>query len=228
MDAQTVIAIAKAVEKARSSGFAEWLRQDQGASYPLDAPVTAVVKSRKLARLLPGDFDFTTQDGSLTIQRLSEKRVLLRANAFSRGMRLWNGPDLIPDDKLAAMVASLFHDLIWAHRVELADVLLATEMQVLQWGNDAFLLVWRFVDPSLAGRVKSYFAFQAVSAGKYVYHPAKRLLGLSGVATLLCVSLLCAGCFSLPDGEVESIDGIDAVERAMQAGGFASGEEAAP
>lgn len=225
MDAKTVIAIAKAVGKARSSGFAEWLRQDQGASYPLDAPVTADVKSKKLAKLLPGGFDFTTQDGSLTITKLSEKRVLLRANAFARGMRLWNGPDLIPDDDLAAMAASLFHDLIWAHRVELADVLLATELRILQWGSDAFILVWRFVDPSLAGRVKSYFAFQAVSAGKYVYHPVKRLLGLSGVATLLCVSLLCAGCASLPDGEVESIDGIDAVERAMQAGGFAAGEE---
>ena len=225
MDAKTVVAIAKAIEKARSSGFAEWLRQDQGASYPLDAPVTAIVKSKKLARLLPDEFDFTTRDGSLTIQRLPDTRVLLRANAFARGMRLWNGPDLIPDDNLAAMVASLFHDLIWAHRVELAAVLGASEMQILQWGSDAFILVWRFVDPSLSGRIESYFAFQAVSAGKYVYHPVKKLLGLSGAVTCAALSLFAAGCASIPDGEVESIEGIDAVERAMQAGGFAAGEE---
>lgn len=222
MDLKNVIAVAKAVDKARSSGFAEWLRRDQEASYPLDAPVTVVIRSKRVARLLPDSFDFTSADGSLTITRLGENRTLLRANAFARGSRLWNGPDLIPDDDLAAMVAALFHDLVWIHRKELAAALGATEMQVLQWGNDAFVLVWRFVDPSLRARVKSRLAFRAVSVGKYVYHPAKAILRLAGI--LSCAALLLsAGCVSLPEGEVESLDGIDAVERAMQAGGY-SGE----
>lgn len=223
MDVKSVVAIAQAIGKARSSGFAEWLRNDQDASYPLDAPVTAVVKSNRLAGLLPEGFDFTTKDGSLTIARLDGCRVLLRANAFARGSRLWNGPDLIPDDDLAAMVASLVHDLVWIHRAEIADALGATERQVLQWGNDVFVLVWRFVDPSLRARVKSRLAFRAVSAGKYVYHPVKRLLGLAGIVSCAAAIVVAAGCASLPDGEVESLDGIDAVERAMQAGGY-SGE----
>lgn len=220
----TVVAIAKAIEKARSSGFVEWLRRDQEASYPLDAPVTVVIKSKRLARLLPDSFDFTSADGSLAIAKLGGGRVLLRANAFARGSRLWNGPDLIADDDLAAMVASLFHDLVWIHRDEIAAALGATAAQVLQWGNDAFVLIWRFVDPSLRARVKSRLAFRAVSAGKYVYHPAKALLRLAGIVSCAAALLLAAGCASLPDGEVESLDGIDAVERAMQAGGYSGGE----
>ena len=35
-------------------------------------------------------------------------------------------------------------------------------------------------------------------------------------AALLCVGSGCSGCYSLPDGEVERVDGAEVVERVMR------------
>lgn len=215
VNAETITAILRAFNKARSSSFLEWLRRDQGASYALDGPVTARLSCADMARMLPSGFDFATADGSLAILRDGDSDVVtLEARAFTRESRLWNGPDVISDDGLAAMASSLFHDLVWEHRAEIAAAAGIGEMDVLQFGNVALVKVWRFVDPSFKGRVKSWAAFQAVSGAKRWYHPLKRWLGL---ATALAVLAHCAGCWSIPAGEVESIDGIEAVQRAMGA-----------
>jgi hypothetical protein len=190
----------------------KYLRDDQRAAYPLTGDVWIVVKCKRIARKLKDEDWHTTADGSVAIRKLDEKRVKIVAHKFCRASKLWNGPDVLKNNELASMFASLFHDLLWVHKDELAEMLGITVKDVLYLANDAFVLAWRFIDPSLLGRVKSYFAFQAVSAAVPWYHRLK------GATAAIAASVLlsgCSGCYSLPDGEVEEAGGVETVQQIM-------------
>lgn len=209
--AATALRIARIIREAveRSSRY---IRDDQRATYPLYGDVWVVVKSKRVARKIKDGTNYTTKDGSITVRKLDEKRVKLIAHRFARVSKLWNGPDVLANNELASMFASLFHDLLWGHREELAEAFGITVKDVLYLANDAFILAWRFIDPSLLGRVKSYFAFQAVSAAVPWYH---KLKGASAVVAASVLLSGCSGCYSLPDGEVEEAGGVEIVEQIM-------------
>ncbi len=195
-----------------ANAVANYMRDDQRASYPLSGDVWIVAKCKRVAKKLKDGTDYTTLDGSVTIRKIDEKRVKITAHKFMRSQRLWNGPDLLKNDELASMFASLFHDLLWGHRKEIAEALGIEVKDLLKLANDAFILAWRFIDPSLLGRVKSYFAFQAVSAAVPWYHKIK------GAGAVVAASVLlsgCSGCYSLPDGEVEEAGGVEIVQQIM-------------
>lgn len=198
---------------------ADYIRNDQKADYPLPEPVSVVVRSRRVAKLVKAPY--TTRDGSLAVMPLGEDRVRLTANRFGRS-GLWNGPDVIPNKRLRAMLASLFHDLIWIHAAELAAAWGISSVEVLRWGGDVLYLVWVWASrDSWWGRREAWLAFQGTQFAAPWYHGLKGALGVSCVSAAL---LLMPGCFSLPDGEVESVDGAEVVEQVMHDYGDGLGE----
>ena len=211
MDSRAAIRIANIIAQAVKAS-AKYLKDDQRATYPLTGDVWIVVKSKRVAGKLADGTDYTTRDGSITIRKIDEKRVKLTAHRFARASKLWNGPDVLKNNELASMFASLFHDLLWVHKDELAEALGLAVKDVLYLANDAFVLAWRFIDPSLLGRVKSYFAFQAVSAAVPWYHKLKAATAAIAASVLLSG---CSGCYSLPDGEIEDAGGVETVQHIM-------------
>ena len=214
--------IRKAVEDT-----ADYIRKDQAAAYPLAADVWLTVKSKRVAkrvaRLCVGSH-VVMGDGSLEIVRIDEKRTRFVAHKFCRASNLWNGPDVLKNTELASMFASLFHDLIWVHREELSKKLGIEEIEVLRLGNDVFDRAWRFIDPSLVGRIKAWIAFQAVEFSAPHYHRVRRALALVAAASLAAAG--CSeGCYTLPDGEVEDAGGVEEVQRVMQVYGDGLGPE---
>lgn len=214
--------IRKAVEDT-----ADYIRKDQAAAYPLAADVWLTVKSKRVAKRVAklglGEH-FTTEDGSLEIVRIDEKRTRFIAHKFCRASKLWNGPDVLRNNELASMFASLFHDLIWVHRAELSKKLGIEEIEVLRLGNDVFNLAWRFIDPSLVGRIKAWIAFQAVEFSAPHYHRFKGSVALVAAAALAAAG--CSqGCYTLPDGEAEEAGGVEEVQRVMRVYGDGLGPE---
>lgn len=193
---------------------AKYIRDDQAADYPLPDPVSVVIRSHRVAKFVRKPY--TTKDGSLSVTSLGENRVELRANRFPRS-GLWNGPDAIPNDTLRGMLSSLFHDLIWGHAKEFAEAWGTTDLEVLRWGGDVLYLVWVWASKdSWLGRREAWLAFQTTQFAAPWYHNVKKILSKS--ATMIAVLLgLCSvsGCYSLPDGEVESVDGVEVVGQVM-------------
>ena len=207
-DIKRITRIANIVQKA----IREYMRNDQKASYPLSGDVWVTIKGGRAAKRVPEHTRFTTADGSLTIEKWDTGLVRVTAHAFQRASKLWNGPDVLKNNELASMFASLFHDLMWFHRKEIGEALGMTPKEVMRLANDVFVLAWRAIDPSLKGRIKSYFAFQAVSAAVPWWPAVKK--AIAGV-TLACLLSGCEGCFSLPGGEVEEVGGVDVVQSVM-------------
>jgi len=215
-----IVRIANIVHRA----VRDYLRDDKRASYPLTGDVWIEIKSKRVAKrinALKRDV-YTTKDGSLTLCCFDDRTVRVTAHAFQRVSKLWNGPDILKNNALESMFASLFHDLMWAHKKELAEVLGITPKEVKRVANDVFVLAWRAIDPSLVGRVKSYFAFQAVSAATPWYGEGEdKQVATPGENAIVAVAFAaialsgCSGCFSLPDGEVTDVGGADVVGQIM-------------
>ena len=220
-DAKTAARIAGIIAAA----VRDYLRDDQRASYPLTGDVWITVRCPRVARRIADGTLYTTADESLTIRKVDAERVKLVAHAFQRASKLWNGPDILKNNELASMFASLFHDLMWGHKAELAVALALAPKDVLRLANDVFLLAWRYIDGSLWGRVKSRLAFKAVSAAVPWYHTAKKILAL--VAGSLLVAGCGSGCYSLPDGEVEEAGGVETVQHIMDIYGDGLGPDPA-
>lgn len=198
--------IASIIAKA----VAKYIRDDQSADYPLPAPVTVIVKSRRVAAFVKSPY--TTKDGSLSVTPLGDNKVELTAHAFPRS-GLWNGPDAIPNNTLRGMLASLFHDLLWIASSEFCAAWKCYQTDFLRWANDVLYLVWVWASKdSWCGRREAWLAFQATNFAAPVYHKIKKAVGATAIA-LLCAG--CTGCFSVPDGEVESVDGAEVVEQVM-------------
>ena len=137
----------------------------------------------------------------------------MTANPFPASSHLWNGPDLLKNNKYRSMLASLFHDLVWEHRAELAKAWHVSDKAVLGWGNGVLYALWMYASSdSLAGRIEARLAWEVCEFSKGWYHDLKKLLGLHSI---LFAIMLAAGCGTPPDWTVAEIDGTNAVLRAM-------------
>ena len=202
----------------------DYMRDDQRASYPLTGDVWVTINGGRTAKRVPDGTRFTTADGSLTIEKWGSGIVRITAHAFQRASKLWNGPDILKNNKLESMFASLFHDLMWIHRVEIGEALGLTPKQVMRLANDVFILAWRAIDPSLKGRIQSYFAFQAVSAAVPWWPWIQKALATVALSFLLAG---CEGCWSMPGGEVVEVGGVDVVQGVMDVYGDGLGPDPA-
>ena len=214
------LAVAKALASAIRKA-ADYLKADQRASYPLRKPVYVVLRDKTLWALCR---DFCSADGALAIERRSDGTVRVLAGAFPRSANLWNGPDILRNKHLRSMLASLFHDLWWGKREEIAVAWDMPVDDVLHLGNIVLFEVWMWASSdSWWGRVEARFAYQFVEFGKGFYHDAKKALAV--VAASLLVAGCGSGCYTPPDGEVVEAGGIDEVQAVMDEYGDGLGEE---
>ena len=213
MDIVTATKVAKMAKKI-GDRVMKYVRDDNAHSYGLDEDVSVVLRGADVSPFLfEQDWAFTTADGSLTIETLGHDRVRLTAHPFAADAHLWNGPDLLPDTQYRSMLASLFHDLIWIHRAELAAAFGWDELAVLEWGNDVLYTIWVWASGNAVQRLEARLAWHVCNLAAPWYHAAKKSLKLCCLAALL-VSALAAGCVSPPAWEVESAVGTNAVLRA--------------
>ncbi len=214
MDMAAAVKVAKMAKKIGGK-IMRYVRDDNAHAYGLDEAVSVVLAGEGVSPFWPeAEIEFTTADGSLTIAISSPSRAILRANPFPAGAKLWNGPDLLPDTQYRSMLASLFHDLIWVHRRELAEAFGRDEQSVLAWGNDVLYTIWVWASGNAVQRLEARLAWHVCDLAAPWYHSAKKILRLGCIAALAATM---AGCASPPTWTVESADGTNAVVRAMQA-----------
>jgi hypothetical protein len=204
------------------AAVAEYLKKDQAADYSLPEDVSVSIRSKRVADLPTREF--TTADGTLTVALDADDPLGIRltAHKFPRA-GLWNGPDVLRNNSLRRMLASLFHDLIWEHADELAEAWQTDKTEVLRWGNDVLYLVWAWAsEDSWLGRREAWLSFQATNFAAPWYHRVKEALACLAAASLL------SGCYTLPDGAVVEVTGAEVVERVMAEQGDGLSEPARP
>ena len=217
MDTATAIAIGKKAMKAGQKVL-KYIKDDNAHAYGLDEEVGVVITGDDVTfcggKMI--EAEYTTKDGSLKIapcEQNLELAIRLTAFPFAADTRLWNGPDIIADNTYRAMLASLFHDLIWEHRKEIAAAWGVNVQDVLKWGTDVLYTVWVFAsDNSVRGRIEAWISWQACEFARPWYHTVKKWLGLYSILFAL---IFMTGCGTPPDWTVIEVSGTNAVLRAM-------------
>ena len=219
MDAATALEIGRKTMKVADK-IIKYVKADNEATFGLDEEVRAELTGLKLIEIWEGErhlpiCQYTTADGSLTIEPRMEgglEFVRLTAHPFPASSRLWNGPDLIKNNRYRSMLASLFHDLIWEHADEIAKAWGVSKQAVLQWGDGILYALWMYAsETSALGRVEARVAWQVCEYSRGWYHKVKKLIGLH----CLAFALLLAGCGTPPDWTVSGVEGTNAIYRAM-------------
>lgn len=198
----------------------KYVKTDNEATFGLDEEVSVVLFGEDIALIRGGGCveEITTADGSLTITPIENTyypdwAVRVTAHPFPASSHLWNGPDLLKNNKYRSMLASLFHDLVWEHRTEIAKAWNVSETAVLSWGNGLLYALWMYAsESSVTGRIEARLAWSVCEFSKGWYHSLKKLLGLHSI---LFAFLLAAGCGTPPNWTVAEIEGTNAVLRAM-------------
>ncbi len=199
----------------------KYIREDNSHKYGLEEEVRVVLTGDNVTLVEDGDAilpvqSVDTEDGSLSISPTDSNfdlAVCLVAHPFPADSGLWNGPDLISDSKYRAMLASLFHDLIWEHSSEIAKAWGVSKKAVLSWGDGVLYALWVYAsDDSILGRIEARIAWSVCEFSRGWYHSAKKLLGLHSITIAL---MLLAGCGTPPNWTVAEIAGTNAVVRAM-------------
>lgn len=215
MNLAAVLSTARTVKKATDKVMG-YIEKDQKAKYSLNKEVTVILMGDGV--LGAPSSTYTTDDESLTIELLDRSEnggtdaIKVTAHPFEADSNLWNGPDVIPNNKYRSMLASLFHDLIWEHCDELAKAWDCTSQDVLEWGNGVLYSVWKHASGSSKwGKFEARIAWRVCQLSKLWYHKVRRLLNLAPIFVLLFM----VACFGPPQWTVVELENADEVKRVM-------------
>lgn len=201
MNPATMKVLKKAISIIGKEAYA-YIKDDQLVSYSLLQPAYIRFSGKDIGI---GNWD----NGILKIvSKKGGDEVCMYASPFSGSLRLWNGPDLIPNrdkkkgkdgDGDGRMEASLWHDLIWFFSPFIAKDLELSEQDVLAWANGLLPNAWKgyaewYPDARFV-KTKAHLGYNATELGRPVYHPFKRFVNMvRGWFLLAIVASLLAGC----------------------------------
>lgn len=195
-----------AIIKAIGTAAIDYIKADQNAKYPLAEECSVTLQGYDIAL---GIKTVTTKDGSLTITINNKDELTLTAHPFTAESGLWNGPDIIPNNRFPSMLASLFHDLIWEHDDELSVAWSISATEVCRWGNDCLYTIWMSTSRTRWERFEAWCAWQACEFSAPWYHRVRDLF----FAFAIISALFLYGCDSPPKWQMIHASGTNQVHQ---------------
>jgi hypothetical protein len=203
--------IIKAGSKA-ARAVAKYIDKDLHTYYGLSKPAWASFKGPGVGVLGNSLEVGLVVVGVLTIEFVSADEVRLSAVAFEAFTKLWNGPNVIPDNlKDGSKEMSLWHDLVWEYAKMIAKILGCTAQDVMCWG-DGILNAAYIGYGKRRGKSVRWRARVAYNVVEWSRHWWRRFFP-SAVCIVLAGALLagCSGCATPPAWELDDASEIEIV-----------------
>lgn len=177
-----------------------YVRDDLNAQYGLKEEAVALFRG-------DGIGIGTCTVGVLSIEsKIGGDSVLLTAKPFPPEAKLWNGPNVLPDNlNDGSMEMSLWHDLIWLYADEIGAKLGLTRQKVMEWGNGILYAGYKGYAKKL-GKDRSLMARLAYGVCEFSRKWWKYFF------VLVVLAGLAGGCAIPPDWEMTDSTGIGVVE----------------
>ena len=148
--------------------------------------------------------------GVLKIEFVSASLVRFSATAFLASLKIWNGPNVIPDNlKDGSFEMSLWHDLTWAYAKVIAAALGATEQEVMAWADGILDTAYRGYGKKHGKdvRVRARIAFSVCEWSRRWWR--KVFPGAVSLAVALAMAAGCSGCATPRGWEMEDASPIE-------------------
>lgn len=138
----------------------------------------------------------------------TDHKVVLTAHRFPAFAKLWNGPNVIPNDDYESMLASLFHDLLYVFMEELADKLNVSTKDVRKWADDILYAIWSGAARNPIERLKARIGYGVCRAFGGIFR------SLTKWFIFIVAILAFVGC-CVPDWTLEDVQGEEQIEEAI-------------
>lgn len=150
--------------------------------------------------------------GVLSIEFESANKVYMSAVPFEASTKLFNGPNLIPDNLGdGSKEMSLWHDLTWEYAKQIAKILGCSAQDVMQWANGILDAAYKGYGKRRGKNVgwRSRIAYNVCEWSRHWW----RRLFPGAVCIFLAGALLagCSGCATPPPWELEDASEIEFV-----------------
>lgn len=189
----------------------DYVRNDLTNYYGLQQEVSVVVRGEGVTELF-GNEERMICVPFLTIwSDTTGKKVVLTAHPFTANDKMWNGPNVIPNDDYESMLASLFHDLLYANLELLSKQTNQPTSEVRRWSDKILYCVWSSASRSKIERIKARIGYGVCRCFGGIFHSlTKWFIFIVAILTL-------AGC-CVPDWTLDEVQGEDAVKEVVNGG----------
>lgn len=212
MNTAAVVKVAKVGCKAARS-ILHYIDEDLHTYYGLSKPAWASFRGVGIGVLGKSLEVGVVAVGVLRIEFVSAELVRFSADAFVAALKIWNGPNVIPNNlKDGSMEMSLWHDLIWAYAEQIAKILGVSVQVVMEWADGILDAAYRGYGKKKYGkdtRLRARVAFNVCEWSRRWW----RKVFPGAVCLLLCCGLAagCSGCASAPKWDMEDASEIEIV-----------------
>lgn len=210
MNTAAAIKVAKVGSKAVRSVL-RYFDEDLHSYYGLKKPAWASFRGDGIGVLGKSLEVGVVAVGVLRIEFVSAGLVRLSADAFVAALRLWNGPNVIPNNlKDGSMEMSLWHDLTWAYAAQIAKILGVSAQDVMAWADGILDAAYRGYGKIKYGkdtRTRARIAFNICEWSRHWWR--KVFPGAVSLVISCCLLAGCSGCVSPPNWEMEDASEIE-------------------
>ena len=212
MNTAAAIKIVKVGSKVARSAW-RYVQDDLHHYYGISAPAWVSFKGAGIGVLGKSLEVGTVSVGVLRIEFVSAVVVRLYADAFTASSKLWNGPNLIPDNlKDGSFEMSLWHDLVWAYAKQIAQILGVSEQAVMEWADGILDAAYKGYGKKKYGKDTRLRARVAFNICEWSRHWWRKVFP-GAVCLAVCCGLLagCSGCATPPGWEMEDASPIELI-----------------
>lgn len=212
MNTAAAIKIVKVGSKVARSAW-RYVQDDLHHYYGISAPAWVSFKGAGIGVLGKSLEVGTVSVGVLRIEFVSAAAVRLYADVFSSVSKLWNGPNLIPNNlKDGSFEMSLWHDLVWAYARQIAQILGVSEQAVMEWADGILDAAYKGYGKKKYGKDTRLRARVAFNICEWSRHWWRKIFP-GAVCLIVCCGLLagCSGCVTPPNWEMEDASEIEVV-----------------
>lgn len=209
MNVAAAIKLAKAGSKVARAAW-KYVDRDLHTYYGLSKPAWASFRGDGVGVLGKSLEVGAVAVGVLKIEFVSASLVRFSATAFLASLKIWNGPNVIPDNlKDGSFEMSLWHDLVWAYARAIAAALGVTEQEVMAWADGILDAAYRGYGKKHGKdvRVRARIAFSVCEWSRRWWR--KVFPGAVCLAVALAMAAGCSGCATPPGWEMEDASPIE-------------------
>lgn len=189
----------------------DYIAEDIAGHYGLKQEVSVTIKGNNVTKIFGNEERMICVPFLTMWSDTTDGKVVLTAHPFTANDRMWNGPNVIPDDDFESMLASLFHDLLYTHLELIAKQLNCSVSDVRKWADQVLFCIWSGAARNPIEKLKARIGYGVCRAFGGIF------TSLTKWFIFIIAILALAGC-CVPDWTLEDIQGEDAVKEVISNG----------
>lgn len=189
----------------------DYIRNDLTSHYGLKSEVSVAIKGDNVTDLFGCEERMICAPFLTIWSDTTDGKVVLIAHPFTANDKMWNGPNIIPNEDYESMLASLFHDLLYANLELIAKQTKRPASDIRRWADQVLYAIWAGASRSKLEKFKARIGYGVCRVFGGLFNSLTKWF-------MFIIAVLVFGGCCVPDWTLEDVQGEDAVKEAISNG----------